>query len=209
MRKLSDMTPDERQAYSIWKSRLENDMSSPGEKEEARRQMDALEWSGTTGPVMKRVGDIEDRLQSIEVLKGNRKFPVTKAAFDKAKADIESAMNQSRDAIAEAQSMVKPIEELKEVVTESKHDNNAIMAELGAVRDSLKSYSTKIDSFEKQIAKDRQKLERAERAFKAENTKLVKALADVVSEAVEEAKTAIHAEAQSAAVAAVGSLMGD
>ena len=90
MRKLADMTPEERAAYTIWKSRLDSDMSSPEEKQEARRQMDALEWSGTTGPVMKRIGDIEERLQSIEVLKGNRKFPVSKQAFEKAKADIES-----------------------------------------------------------------------------------------------------------------------
>jgi chromosome segregation ATPase len=203
------MTPEERAAYQIWKSRLENDMSTPEEKLEARQQMDALEWSGSTGPVMTRIGDIEDRLQSIEVLKGNRKFPVSKAAFDKAKADIESALNQSRDAIAETRALTEPITNLKGLVEDAKHGKNEILAELGAVRESLKAYSSKINSMEDSHAKEVQRLERGQAALKAENAKLLKALADVVSEAVEEAKTAIHAEAQAAAIAAVGTLMGD
>jgi chromosome segregation ATPase len=209
MRKLSDMTPEERAAYTVWKSRLDSDMSTPEEQIEARRQMEALEWGGETGPVMARIGDIEDRLQSIEVLKGNRKFPVTKAEMEKAKSDIQSALTQTRDAIEESRNLAASIEGLKEVVEDARHGKNEILAEVGGVSQSLKSYSDKIVAFEKAIAKDRQKLERVEKAFKAENAKLVKALADVVSEAVEEAKTAIYAEAQSAAVAAVAELMGD
>jgi hypothetical protein len=66
MRKLSDMTEDERAAYRIWKSRLENDMSSPEEQREARQHMEALEWSGTTGPVMAKLGDLEKRIEALE-----------------------------------------------------------------------------------------------------------------------------------------------
>ena len=65
-RKLSDMTEEERGAFRIWDSILKNDLSTPAEKERARKEIDALQWGGTTGPVMEKLCKLEARIEALE-----------------------------------------------------------------------------------------------------------------------------------------------
>lgn len=207
-RKLSDMTEDERSAYRIWESILKSDMSHESEKERARKELDALEWKGSTGPVMERIGDIEDRLQSIEVLKGNRKFPVTKKDMEKAKSDIVSLQTNVRDIREGSESVDMVIGDLQAANSDMKDALNGIRGDIGDLRAELKALNQLVRDEKADKEKKAAEVERKLKALKAENAKILKALADIVSEAVEEAKVAIQAEAQAAAVAAVSDIKG-
>lgn len=102
MRKLSDMTEEEKSAYRIWQSRLNNDLATPQEKQEARQQMDALEWGGVTGPVMEKIGALEERVAACEASKGGKG---SAKLSKKAEADLVAhVIEEARTAImAEAE----------------------------------------------------------------------------------------------------------
>lgn len=95
------MTEDERGAYRTFEQILKNDLSHPHEKENARRQMDALEWKGDNGPIFKKLKALEDRIAALEGGKGKTSAKLTK----KGEADmIAHVIEEAKTAIhAEAQ----------------------------------------------------------------------------------------------------------
>lgn len=196
------MTEDEKSAHAIYRSRLSNDLCTPAEKEDAKHQIEVLEHRGTMGAALEMVAAFEERLSAIELIKGRGKAAFTKAMFEELKADVETvkASLKAGDQVCEL---------LAASITTNKHEINGLWADRRKDIEGGKIAAATLTSIQRDIASVREQTSLKFTELDAQDTKILKALGDIIADAVDEAKTAIMAEARSAAIDAITSIVGD
>lgn len=195
------MTDDEQKLHAIYKGRMSNDLCTPEEKEDAKRQMEVLEHKGTMGAALEMIAVFEERLSAIELIKGRGKAAFTKAMFTELKADIE-LVGAALKAAGEANSV------LTAAITTNKQEINGLWADRRADIEGGKIAAATLTRIERDLQDVRHKQSLKITELEAQDTKILKALADIVGVAVDEAKTAVMVEAQAAAIEAVSAIVG-
>ena len=196
-RVLGQMSPDEQQLYQIYQGRLKNDLCTSNEKKDAQQQIDILEQKGVVGEALATIQDFEKRLTALELIKGRGKAAFTKTMFDTLITDFHRLEDE-----------MKLVVVLTERITTNREEITGLWADLRKNIEGQKIAAETLSSTQKSMQNLREKNDVKFKALEADNRKILAALGDVVSNAVEEAKVAIAAEAQAAAVAAVSELVG-
>jgi chromosome segregation ATPase len=214
MRSFGDLTPDEQSLFRIHRRRVENDLCTPQEKKESQAFMDGMLHKGPTGPVMSKLGEFEQRLEAVEITKGNRKFPVTakdlralRDELDELKATIGQLQNEEAASESLIVKLSKEVEQMKENVA-------AFGVDLNKHSEGLKVIALNVQGVTKTAGDVNEKIEKEIKARQAGETKLLKALGDredvgedVKAYLFDECRTAIMAEADAAAKIAVDNYM--
>ena len=196
-RVLGQMNPDEQQLHKIYQGRLKNDLCTVAEKEDAKQQILILEQKNFAGKVIATSKDLEKRLTALELVKGRGKAAFTKTMFDELKADFYRLEGKMESVLL-----------LTEKVITNREEITGLWSDLRKNIEGQKIAAETLFSTQKSMQKLREKNDVKFKALEADNKKILTALGDVVSNAVEEAKVAIAVEAQTAAVAAVSELVG-
>ena len=201
-RTVSEMSPDDRQAYQTYQLRLESHASTAAEKVDARQKMEELEWKGKAGGVFSAIDAVEQRLAKVEAQKGGGKAANCKkelAEIDERLTAIATKGLEREDAILDVRS-----------IAEANHDEvNKLRADLGKASTLIREDQKTVGNVQKRQGEDSKTVAKMMTAIEARLAKLEQFQTDAIADMIDEAKTAIHAEAQAAAKTAVAELMGD
>jgi len=206
MRKLSDMTEVEKAQYRNQKAILDNSLSTQEEIKRARLKLDALEWKGQAGPIMEMITKLTVRLDNVEEMGQSISDEDRKAVIEL--RQLASRLDKSKLDVLEA-NVGKGLSQIAELaMTENQHhDDNqqgwskheAILVEARIKRQAI---AKKLDDVEQRTNDKFREVEK-----KVDN--LRRDLNTLIADAIDEARTAIMVEAESAALAAVANLLGE
>lgn len=205
-RKLSDMSDVEKAQFRNQKAIIDSSVSTDEERKLARLRMDALEWKGQTGPIMEMIMKLTVRLSNIEEL-GQSMTEEDRKAIIELRQIAKRLDNTKLNALEK--NVGKTLNDLGELaLMESQHHDDAQMGwskhegilvdhrvKRQAIATKLEDFTTLVNNKFRQVEKKVDDLRRD--------------LNTLIADAVDEAKTAIMAEAESAAINAVADLLGE
>ena len=202
-RKIQDMSAEDKQIYKTYQDRLGSHASTAVEKVDARKKMDELEWKGQAGGVFGVIDALTTRIEKVENMKGGGgKSAVSKKAFD----SLEGRVNE---AAVDCKSQGEVIGDLQSATSALVGEGQETRRDLGKASALVRELQKTIGNVQKRQGEDSKTVAKMMTAIEARLAKLEQFQADAVADMIDEAKTAIHAEAVAAAKAAVAELMGD
>lgn len=201
-RTVSEMSPADRQAYRTYELRLSSHASTEAERVKARKKMEELEWKGKAGGIYQQVDDLRKRVEVAEGREVAGPSPVDNAIIEK--------LGERVTAVAEAgMKREEAILDVRTLAEEVQAEANSIRADLGKANKIIREDQKKVGNIQKRQGEDSKTVAKMMTTIEARLAKLEQFQTDTVADMVERASTAIYAEAESAAKAAVGKLMGD
>ena len=205
-RTLADMSAEERQQHAIWTEILNRNTSTDQERNNARIQLDALEFKSHSGPLMEKLTDLTDRLKLIE----DKGQTLTQQDRDAVKTvrELSKTLDPKRLEALETNNgkALQGLADLAEMERNHHQDNQQGWSKLQAQIEELRQQATSTNQGNNDV---HTRLNEKFREVESSIAALRRNLNDLVADAISEAKTAIMAEAHSAAVEAVGNLLGD
>ena len=193
------MSAEDRQVFKIYEARLESHASTDAEKVDARKKMDELEWKGQAGGVFATVNALSERLEAIEARKGG-------GGCRKQIDELEGRINE---AAVDCKSQGEVIGDLQSSLTATSDLGKETRSEFAIMAAVVRELQKTIGNVQKRQGEDSKTVARMMTTIEARLAKIEQVQADTVADLIDEAKTAIHAEAVAAAKAAVAELMGD
>jgi len=197
------MSPEDKQVYKIYQDRLEGHASTAVEKVDARKKMDELEWKGQAGGVFGAIDTLTARIEKVENMKGGGgKSAVSKKAFD----SLEGRVNE---AAVDCKSQGDVIGDLQSATSALVGEGQELRRDLGKANTLIRENQKNVGNVQKTQGENSKTLAKMMTAIEARLAKIEQVQTDSVGDLIEEARTAVHAEAEAAAMAAVAELMGD
>ena len=206
MRRLPDMSKIEQAQHRNLMSIINRSGSTVEELKTARLKIDALEWKGQTGPIMELITKLTVRLDNVEEMGQSLSGEDRKAIIelrqlanrlDKSKLDVlETNVSTCLTQLAELSSTENYHHEDSQCGW-SKHEGILVDARVKrqAIAKKLDDFTTLVDDKFRSVEKNVDALRRD--------------LSTLIADAIDEAKIAIMTEAESAAILAVGNLLGE
>lgn len=195
------MSADDRQLHNIYTSRLNNDLCTVAEKEEAKKQLEILEHKGAMGAALSAIEDFEQRLAAIELIKGRGKVAFTKPMFEELKRDIQN-LHGAVDAMIDTHKVMVA------ATSANKGEITSLWADRRNDIEGAKIAAATLNRTERNMQELRERTDQKVMELQAADTKILKAMADIIADSIDEAKTVIAAEAQAAAIIAVSAIVG-
>lgn len=213
MRTIADMDDVERQQHARWTAVLNRSTSSEEERKNARIQIDALEYKGNSGPLMKEITELRKRFDAIEkegqaMSEDDRKALLElrdmAKTFDGRKL---GALEQSVTSIASNLEIVaKTVDNHRNDQQHAYSKNAEAIAERAKENDKI---TKDLDAFIELMNNKFREIEVDIANIKEQYAAVQANLADIVSQALDTTETAVMAEAESAAREAVSNVVGD
>lgn len=205
-RTLHDMSEVERAQYSNWQAKLRATTSTQAEKVEAQRQIEALEWRGHSGPLMEEIGDMKNRLATMEEL-GQSMSPEDRKAIVELRQLAKRLDAEKLSAIEEqVNANAKTAFDIGELVNQHRSDQQQGWSSNAKAINDVKA---QVAELQQTINDVEQRCNEKFREVEDSVASVRRNLNDLIAYAISEAKMAIHAEAVAAAAEAVGNLLGD
>ena len=185
----ADLNPEERQLHDNLKSVIANDLMSKEEVERAKVQLDALLWKGRQGNVYAELKKFDDRLSNIELIKKGGKGVATKKEI----ADVKKLIADGDVAIKAA---LLGIEEMEKSNAERQLELTRLNADYAKLLTAHETVLEEIKKLSRQRQEMMHKQAQVNDELKGADGKILKALADILTDVQDEAKTAVEAEAR-------------